>query len=79
MQREDVTIVSNQPRSARVRYKLPHLPGMLQSEVFRIVPVRLRFGHRQYRIALTGIQPDSQFRRLINRDRPICMAMKQAA
>lgn len=69
VQREDVTIVFNQPRSARVRYDIPQLPGVLQAEVFRIVPVRLRFGHRQYRIALTGIQPNSQFRRLIDRDR----------
>ncbi len=69
VQREDVTIVFSQPRSARVRYEIPQLPGVLQSEVFRTVPVRLRFGHHQYRIALTGIQPDSQFRRLIDRDR----------
>ena len=67
VQREDVTIVFNEPRPASTRYGLARLPGVLRSEVFRSVPVRLRREHYQYRLGLTGIEPQGEFRRLIDR------------
>jgi putative ABC transport system permease protein len=67
VQREDVTIVFNEPRPARVRYEVTHLPGVLQAEPFRAVPARLRFEHRIYRIALTGLEPTGELRRLLDR------------
>lgn len=68
VQREDVTIVFNEPRPARARYEVEHLPGVIYAEPFRNVAARLRFEHRTYRSALTGITPQSELRRLINRD-----------
>jgi len=68
VQREDITIVFNEPRPARVRYEVEHLPGVIYAEPFRTVPARLRFEHRTYRSALTGITPQGELRRLINRD-----------
>ena len=68
VQREDVTIVFNEPRPARVRYEIEHLPGVIYAEPFRNVSVRLRFEHRTYRSALTGITPQAELRRLVNRD-----------
>ena len=68
VQREDVTIVFNEPRPARVKYEVEHLPGVIYAEPFRTVPARLRFEHRTYRSALTGITPQAELRRLINRD-----------
>lgn len=68
VQREDVTIVFNEPRPARARYEVENLPGVLRSEPFRNVPARLRFEHYEYRTALTGIDPDSELRRLIDSD-----------
>ncbi|KST63668.1 ABC transporter permease [Mastigocoleus testarum] len=68
VQREDVTIVFNEPRPARARYEVEHLPGVIYAEPFRTVAVRLRFEHRSYRSALTGINPQAELRRLINRD-----------
>ena len=68
VQREDMTIVFNEPRPARTRYEVANLPGVISSEPFRLVSVRLRFGHRTYRTALTGISSQGEFRRLMNKD-----------
>jgi putative ABC transport system permease protein len=67
VQREDVTIVFNELRPSRVRYEVNHLPGVLQAEPFRAVPARLRFEHRTYRIALTGLEPTGELRRLVDK------------
>lgn len=41
---------------------------MLQAEPFRTVPARLRFEHRTYRTALTGLEPGGELRRLVDRN-----------
>ena len=69
IQREDVTLIFNQPLSYRSRYNLLHLPGMLQTEVFRSVPVRLRHEHYQYRLGITGLQSEGNLRQLIDRNK----------
>lgn len=67
MQREDVTLIFNQPRSAGVRYDVDHLPGVLYAEPFRSVAVRLR--HEQYnrQLGILGLEPTGQLHRLIDR------------
>ena len=67
VQREDMTITFNEPRPARTRHELTHLPGVVRSEPFRTVPARLRFLHQTYRTGITGISPQGEFRRLIDR------------
>lgn len=67
VQREDITVVFNEPRPARVQYEVAQLPGVLRSEPFRSVPVRLRYQHRTYRTAITGLLADGELRRLIDR------------
>ncbi|MFY9608115.1 MAG: FtsX-like permease family protein [Blastocatellia bacterium] len=67
VQREDVTITFNNPRSSRARYDVKHLPGVVRAETFRAVPVRLRFKHRSKRVAILGIEPDGELRRLVDR------------
>jgi len=68
VQREDMTIVFNEPRPAITRYEVANLPGVISSEPFRLVPARLRFEHRTYRTALTGINPQGELRRLMNKN-----------
>jgi putative ABC transport system permease protein len=68
VQREDVTIVFNEPRPNRVRYEVTHLPGVIRAETFRAVPARLRFEHRTYKIGLTGLEPEGELRRLVDRN-----------
>ena len=66
IQRDDVTIMFNEPRPARAEYAVLNLPGVLNAEPFRAVPVRLRAGHRTYQLALTGLLPGSELRHLVD-------------
>lgn len=68
VQREDITLVSHDPLPARARHDIAHLPGVIRSEPFRIVPARLRHGHRSHRIALMGLQDARGLRRLVGSD-----------
>ncbi|MEL6491291.1 MAG: FtsX-like permease family protein [Cyanobacteria bacterium J06621_3] len=69
IQREDITLVFNQPLSARAQFDLYHLPGVLRAEPFRVVPARMRFEHRTYLSGITGISPGGEMRLLLDRDR----------
>ncbi len=66
--REDVSVTFNEPRPSGARYDLAHLPGVIRAEVYRAVPVRLRFGHRTRRLALVGKQPESELWRVVDAD-----------
>ena len=68
VQREDMTIVFNEPRPSRTRYEVANLPGVIDSEPFRLVSARLRFEHRTYRTALTGISSQGELRRLMDKN-----------
>jgi putative ABC transport system permease protein len=67
-QREDVTVILGQPRSAAVLFDLAHLPGVRAVEPFRAVPVRLVSGHRSRRVEIMGVDPAGELRRLVTRD-----------
>ena len=66
VQRDDVTVVFHEARTASVRHELARLPGVLHAEPFRAVPVRLRYAHRSRRVELTGLTAHSDLRRLID-------------
>lgn len=67
MQRDDVTAIFNEPRSARVRYEVERLPGVLYAEPFRSVAVRFR--HQQYtrQLGILGLEPGGQLHQLVDR------------
>ncbi|MBI4785312.1 MAG: ABC transporter permease [Oscillatoriophycideae cyanobacterium NC_groundwater_1537_Pr4_S-0.65um_50_18] len=67
VQRDDVTIVFNEPRPARTRYEVDHLPGVLYAEPFRSVPTRLRFEYRTRKTAVMGLNPTSELHHLVDR------------
>jgi putative ABC transport system permease protein len=67
LQRDDMTLVFNEPRPARTRYEVEHLPGVLYAEPFRSVGAKLRFEHRDRQVAIMGLQPQSDLRRLLDR------------
>src|SRR6185436_3419729 len=54
VQREDVSVVFNEPRPAEARYDLAHLPGVVRVETFRAVPARLHFENRNRRVSILG-------------------------
>jgi putative ABC transport system permease protein len=68
-QREDVTVILGETRGASAAYELGRLPGVLQVEAFRTVPVRFRFGHRQKRASLLGVSADAELKQLVDSDR----------
>jgi putative ABC transport system permease protein len=67
-EREDTSIVFTDPLAGSVRYEIERLPGVLRTEVSRIVPVRLRAGHHSYRTAIVGLPQDAELRRLLDED-----------
>ena len=67
-QRDDVTISLSEPRGEQARNDMNHLIGVLHSEPSRIVPARLRFGHRSKRIGLQGLEPDGDLRRVVGQN-----------
>lgn len=67
IQRDDITVVFNEPRSSRTRYEVASLPGVLTAEPFRSVAVRLRFGHHTHKIAIMGLDPGGELRYLVDR------------
>jgi len=66
VERNDVSVVFNLPLSQDARFALTRLPGVLRSEPFRAVPVRLRFAHRNRRTVLLGLAPGTEMRRLVD-------------
>ncbi|MAR91807.1 MAG: ABC transporter permease [Pseudomonadota bacterium] len=67
-QRDDLTVVFNEPTSHRALTELVSLPGVQYGEPFRFVPVRLRFEHRSYRTLIWALEPDASIRRLVDND-----------
>ena len=68
VQREDIAVSLNEVHSARTRFELARLPGVIASEPFRMVPVRLRHGHRFRRTAILGLPDPSELRQIIGKN-----------
>jgi putative ABC transport system permease protein len=71
-QREDITVSFVEPTSSSAAHELRSLPGVIQAEPFRVIPVRLRNGHHSYQTAIEGVPKGSYLRRVIDeRLRPV--------
>jgi putative ABC transport system permease protein len=66
VQREDLAVLFHEARAPRARFALERLDGVLRSEPFRAVPVRLRSGHVSRRVVLFGLEPRSELRRVLD-------------
>lgn len=65
-QRQDVTVALIEPGSASALSALQRLPGVLVAEPFRGVAARLRHGHREHRVGITGLPRDARLNRLLD-------------
>lgn len=65
-QREDVAVTLKEPNSARSQFEVARLPGVIESEPFRSVPVRLRNGHRFRKTAILGLESGGDLRIMID-------------
>ncbi len=66
--RQDATVVFVEPRSAGAVYAVAHLPGVMDVEAMRAVPVRFRSGHRTRTLAITGLPSQPALNRVVDRD-----------
>ena len=64
--RQDATVSFVEPRSARAEFEVARLPGAMDVEPLRIVPVRLRSGHRSRTLAITGLPADQRLNRVVD-------------
>ena len=65
-ERQDVTVVFQDIRSPRALASLRALPGVLSVEPFRIMPVRLRAGHRSKRLSLVAVPAVGHLYRIVD-------------
>ncbi|MBW4053770.1 MAG: ABC transporter permease [Proteobacteria bacterium] len=65
-EREDVTVVFNETRSAGVMASLRQLPAVLRVEPFRAMPALIRAGHREKRVSVLALRPSATLRQLID-------------
>lgn len=64
-QREDIALSFSRPVSEKARYDLAHLDGVTRVEPYRVVPVRLRSGHIDKELAITGLEQGSKLRQIV--------------
>jgi putative ABC transport system permease protein len=68
IQRQDLTVSFVEPRSSSAFHEIARLPGVLDVEPARNIPVRLRAGHRSRQTAITGIADDPRLQRVVDTD-----------
>jgi putative ABC transport system permease protein len=66
-ERQDVTVNYVEPRSSDARFALARLPGVIAVQSERSVATRIRSAHRERYLAITGVQPGSRLRRIVDR------------
>ena len=65
-ERQDVTVAFVEPRAAAAEYALARLPGVVSVEPQRRVAVRVRAGHRERYVSITGMDPEARLRRIVD-------------
>ncbi|MCG8413754.1 MAG: ABC transporter permease, partial [Pseudomonadales bacterium] len=68
VQREDLALTFREQLPDSVRHELSNIEGVTRVETIRTVAARLRSGHLEDEIAIMGLDPGSQLRRIINAD-----------
>lgn len=66
--RQDATVTFAEPRSPRAMAAVAHLPGVMDIEPIRSVPVRLRAGPRSRTVAITGLVEAPRLNRIVSRN-----------
>jgi putative ABC transport system permease protein len=64
--RSDARVSFTDPVAIRAQRELARIPGVMYTEAFCSVPVRLRAGHRTYRTGILGLPHDGRLHRLMD-------------
>ncbi len=67
-QRGDLSVTFTESVDARAEREIASLPGVLDAEGLRIVPVRFRVGSRHRDSVINGLSDQPRLRHLVNRD-----------
>ncbi len=67
--RQDATIALNQPRTMRAVEAIAHLPGVIDVEPMRAIPVRLRSKTQSRTLAIIGLPASPQLERVVDQVR----------
>lgn len=65
-QQQDMTVTFIEPIHRRGLHELSSLPGVRHAEGFRAVPAILRYGHREYRLAVQAYAPENRLFKLLD-------------
>ncbi len=65
-QRQDASLALIEPGSHGALSDIRHLPGVMSAEPFRGVAARIRHGHRERRVAITGMPEATVLNRLLD-------------
>jgi putative ABC transport system permease protein len=65
-QREDTTVAFVEPASSRALYSIRSMAGVRFAEPYRTVSSRIRFGHRERRIAIQGLEREGRLHRVLD-------------
>ena len=66
--RQDATVSFVRARSSRAMHDIQHLPGVMDVEPMRSVPVRVRSGHRSRTLAVSGLPPAPRLNLIADRE-----------
>lgn len=66
VQRQHVSVAFVEPYSVAAIYELQHMPGVICTEPARTVGIKMRFGHRERRIGISGVQMNPQLSHLVD-------------
>lgn len=66
--RQDASITFTEVKPMRALYETQRLPGVMAAEPFRALAVKLRNGHVERRVSLTGKEPDASLSRVLDGD-----------
>ena len=64
--RDDLAVSFFEPTSKKAKFELQALPGVERVEVYRVVPVRLHFEHRNHRTGIRAVEPGGDIQRLLD-------------
>ncbi len=68
----DVQVTFVEPRSRAAYFELLRAPGVLAGEPYRSAAARIRHGHREERVGLTGLTLDASLSRMVDQhSRPV--------
>lgn len=65
-QRQDVRVTMFEAVSPEAGYSLSRLPGVMQCELYRSVPIKIRAGHRERRTSILGLGTRRDLYRLLD-------------